>query len=434
MQGEEAVAEKRDFIDDLIDIQQDWAKVSNPLGNLTSTLAADPGSIKAFDPSEYKERPRANSIFCLRVASNGNSDRAERTCSRCLDICPVDAIEIHGSSVKISDDCRKCGLCTMVCPTEVFVAQKLMAKSLYDKIVRVASSHEQCYVTCTRALGRVPRDNEVVLPCVGTMPKELWFSLIADYDNISVYLPLGICDRCRTTTGEEAYAEQISCAEEWSQRSVGLEVDERDLNHEQSRAYKRGQFMGNMARAGQAAFAATNPALAGAQAIAKKIQAHSTQVYEMQRALERAVGDKTSGNHRRILTQKRKSVLTMLQGHPALAGRMRLETPVCDLTRCTMCGDCVKACPVHACELDPHGHFQVEPAYCLNCGACVTICPEDALRMRLCDPSELVVRDEEAERRKREVERQRAQVRRAKEAGKKQLGRALDAIERLGED
>ena len=105
------MAEHRDMIDDLIDIQSDWRAVSNPLGNIAGTLAANPEDVKVFDPSEYKGRPRANSLFCVRVAA-----RDEAACSRCLDVCPVSAIAIEGSSVKVDDSCRKCGLCTSVCP------------------------------------------------------------------------------------------------------------------------------------------------------------------------------------------------------------------------------------------------------------------------------------------------------------------------------
>lgn len=423
------MAEKRDMLDDLIDIQRDWQQVSNPLGKLADNLAADPKQTKVFDPSEYKDRPRSNSIFCLNVAAKRGD-----VCARCMDVCPTNSITIEGSSIKVNDECRKCGLCTMACPTEALMNQAIMAKSLYDKIARAAQIHEQCYITCTRALKREPLANEILLPCVGVVPSELWFALLSEYDNINVYLPLGICDRCRTTTGEEAYVTQIAAAEELSGGAVGLEVEKKNLNHEQSRAYKRSQFMGQMARAGQSLVATANPALGGLQAVARKIQAHSNQIYEMQRALERTVGDTTTANRRRILTQKRKMMLTALQRRPALAKRFELKVPVCDMSRCSMCGDCVVACTQHACDLDERGHFSVEPAYCVNCEACAIVCPEKCLTMEPCESAALVVVDEEAERRKRAAERQREQIRKAKEKSKATLKKGLDFIEGLADE
>lgn len=417
------MAQERDMLDDLIDIQRDWEKVSNPLGDIADSLV-DPNKARVFNPADYKGRPRTNSVYCLQVAS-GRAD----VCNRCLETCPSNAIDIGPKAIKITDDCRECGLCLSVCPTEAMQLPKLMSKQLYDKIARIASTYEQCYVTCTRALGRYPKDNEVLLPCVGVLTPELWFSLLVDYDNISVYLPVGICDRCRTTTGEEVYVDHISQAEEWSGFSVGLETEEANLNHEQTRAYKRGQFVQNMARAGQNVLLAGNPTLLGAKAVAARIKRHTQKVNDMQKALEEAVGGKTSSNRRHVLTQSRKLMLSTIQDSPVLANVFDLQMPVCDSSLCSMCGECVRACPVHACDLDQGGHFSAEPTYCLSCGACVKVCEDEALCMEPVDPAELVVPDPNAEK----YAEQRAKVKKAKAEGREKLKKTLDALGRLME-
>lgn len=106
----------------------------------------------------------------------------------------------------------------------------LGAQNLYDEIVSAATSHETAYVTCTRALKRMPRENEVVVACVGDITAETWFSVLADYPNVSVYLPLGVCDKCRNTGGEDILGEAIATAEEWAGTGMGLEVDPKSLN------------------------------------------------------------------------------------------------------------------------------------------------------------------------------------------------------------
>lgn len=415
------MAEKRDMLDDLIDIQQDWQKVSNPLGGFADQLM-DPSKAQIFNPADYKGRPRTSAVYCLRVAAK----RAD-VCRRCMDACPVNAIEIDEKVIKISDDCRECGLCLSTCPTEAFQLPKSMSKQLYDKIARIASAYEQCYVTCTRALGRYPKDNEVLLPCVGVITPELWFSLLVDYDNISVYLPLGICDRCQTTTGEEIYSDHISQAEEWSGFSLGLEVDEADLTHEQTRAYKRGQFVQNMARTGQRMMMASNPTLLGAKAVAERIKRHTQRVNEMQRTLEDAVGAKTSSNRRHTLTQGRKLMLSTIQTSPVLANVFKQQIPYCDSSLCSMCGDCARVCTVHACDIDAGGHFSVQPAYCLSCGACVKVCEDGALYMDDADPADLVVPDPNAAK----AAEQRALIQKAKAEGRAKLDKYLNALEHL---
>lgn len=416
------------MLDEIIDIQSDWQALSNPFGGMLDSLAAEPGEERVWDPSEYKEKPRSNSAACMRLAAKN-----PEACSRCLDVCPSHSISITDTRVIVTDTCRKCGLCLAACPSTVFIGNKVGPKALYDRIARVASAYDMCYLTCTRAIGktgRFPKGNEVVLPCVGVLSHELWFALLADYGNIAVYLPSGVCDKCRTTTGEEFYVDEISEAEEWSQETVGLEEDDASLTHELTRAYRRSQFVSSVTQAGTSLVTRTNPALAGAQAVANKLKAHNDQLLQVQRSIEQAVGAKSEQRHRRILTQDRRLLLAALQHHPELAQSITLEVPVCDRTKCTMCGDCATACTVHACGIDEGGRFGVEPTYCKGCGACAAVCPEGALTMERAMTEELVVVDENAER----TAKKRAELAKKKEEARQRAKSMLDRIERLADD
>ena len=416
--------QKRDLLDELIDLRQDWNSLSHVGDNLASQFV-DPDEAPVFDPSDYKERPRPSSTYCACVSTKDLS-----ACDRCRQVCPVDAITIEGSTVRIGDSCRECCLCAAVCPTEAFVVRRNAPLALYDKIARAATAYEQCYITCTRALGRLPQENEIVLPCVGALSTELWFNLLCEYPNLSVYLPLGICDRCQTTTGEEALSDAIATAEEWSGESVGLEVSEEDLTYEQKRAYKRSQFVSEVTQAGTRLVSRGVPVLAGAQAVANRVKMHSEQITKLQKSLEQAVGTQNTQRRRRMLTRKRKLLMAGIQKYPDLADEILLAFPQVDVDRCTSCADCTKACTLHALEVDAGGKVHVEPAYCTGCGACVVGCPEGAISLHERTIEDLVVPDERAEER----ERQRAQSRRLKEQGKKTLEKGLDALERLADD
>lgn len=422
--------DKRDFLDDIIDIQESWDKISNPLGDIANELTdAASGQRKVFNPAEYKERPRANSARCLRCTGVG--ERGERDCTACVDVCPTHSIHFTEKSMSVDDRCRKCGLCVSVCPVEALTGVANTQRRLYDRIATAASAYEQAYVTCTRAIKRLPQPNEIVLPCVGAVSRDLWFALLTDYTNISVYLPLGICDKCRTTTGEECYSELIATAEEWSQGAVGLEVENKALTHEQTRAYKRSQFVSSAMTSAERLVSRKNPALAGAQAVAKKLRDHTQAMDRLTRSLENAVGAKTANNRQRLLTNKRKLMMGALQHDEGLAEYVRLEVPQVDVDRCTICGDCAKVCTVHALDLTDQGRVRIEPQYCVNCAACVVACPEGALAMRPFDAKELVVPDEmTAEVRKRKAEAK-AEADKLVEQGKQQLRHAGDVLEKL---
>ena len=196
-----------------------------------------------------------------------------------MDVCPVNAIEVEEDSIEILDSCRKCGLCAAACPTEAIISPRLAPKNLYDDIVSAATSHETAYVTCTRALKRMPRENEVVVACVGDITAETWFSVLADYPNVSVYLPLGVCDKCRNIGGEDILGEAIAKAEEWSGTGMGLEVDPKSLKCHKLREYERKEYMEKIARTTGLTVPKLNPATAALASVTQKLKAHRRSDY-----------------------------------------------------------------------------------------------------------------------------------------------------------
>ena len=417
--------EERDFLDDLIDIQDSLQVLSNPLDALMGSLSIDPNTDKPFEPMDYKEIPWSNANRCLRCASG----KAE-ACSRCLDVCPANCIDIHNQSVRIDDEaCLQCGLCVAACPTETFNTRRHTSRMLYDQVARAASAYEQCYITCTRALARKPEGNEICLPCVGMLSADIWFSILTDFDNVSVYLPLGVCDRCRTTTGEEAYTQAIATAEEWTGATVGLEVDGNNLNHNFTRAYIRSQFISNAMNGAERLVSASTPVLAGAKAIADRINSHARSLDKLQTQLDDVMGLRTTDMRQSMLTQDRRLVMGALQYDPDLAPYVKLEAPIWDSSKCTVCGDCKNTCTTHAIDIDERGKLTIKMPFCVNCGACEIVCPEPgALTMMPMNTSELVVRDRKAEETERLEALARRKARFIFDTGKEQLKHLADSI------
>lgn len=420
--------EKHDLLDDIIDIRRDLQGMSNPLDSFASAFDPD-AETAVWDPSVYKFRPSVSSTKCARILADDAS-----VCRACLDVCPVDAISFEGGKLSISDSCRMCGLCIPACPGEAFRDAQHFERRFYDEIVRRAASHNTCYITCTRALGRFPAENEYVLPCVGILSPELLFSVLVEYPNVSVYLPMGICDRCRTTTGEEAYVAHIGDAETWSGRAVGLAMDEEELDHTKKRSYERSEFVDSLVGGARAAAMAANPVLAGAAAITKTLSDHTKKINALERSLDKIVGSSTTQKKRRMLSQRRQLVMGVLQKMPGLAERIPFSIPECDATRCTSCGDCVRACPYHACDLDADGRFTLASVYCVGCRACEIVCPEDALTMVAGDPADLVVPDKDAQIAAERDAKRKEQIEQLKSEGRKRVMKGLQMLEKLAPD
>lgn len=45
-------------------------------------------------------------------------------CGACSGVCPVNAIEVSVTEVRILDDCTECGLCAKVCPMGAIVVER----------------------------------------------------------------------------------------------------------------------------------------------------------------------------------------------------------------------------------------------------------------------------------------------------------------------
>lgn len=419
------MAEERDLLDELIDIKSDWQALSNPINDVTNALMAKPEEVKVWNPADYKERPRLNVNLCSTFQSNDAT-----MCTRCIDVCPVNAITFEDGGIAIEDSCRKCCLCATVCPSGCFTTNQLTPRKIYDRIVRAASAFEHAYVTCTRALGRMPEGNEVVLPCVGAVPAEVWFAIQADYPNVEVYLPLGICDRCRNTTGEETLANEIGKAEEFSGKGMSLEIEEKALNRDKNHAYERKEFLNSLAKQGMSAVSVANPAVAVARSINNTLQQNTRRINQLTHALEGTTAPTPNKRHR-TLTQRRQLLLTTLQRHPKLAVRLNPKRPVCDSELCNQCGKCADVCPTRACVLSENGVVSFEGAYCTECDACIKACEEKALKYENYSAKELVMPDKEEIERKKRQEEQKAEIEKLKKQGMAQLDKGLAFLEKL---
>ena len=265
---------------------------------------------------------------------------------------------------------------------------------------------------------------------MGDVTPEVWFSVLADSPNVSVYLPLDICTNCRNTTGEEMLGEAIATAEEWSGVGMGLEVEAKDLRCVKRREYERKEFMDNIMRSTGLAVSKLNPATAALASVSQRLKAHSQQITNLERTLNKACGTNTQ-KRRRILMQKNQLLPSTLQAHPKLAENVRVTRPECDFSKCTMCGECVAMCPTFACDLKGAGRFTLESTYCVGCGLCAEVCPDHAITMVETDAAELIVPDPEEEKRAAEAEKARQEALKAKEEAKKKLSAALDKVEKL---
>ena len=305
-------------------------------------------------------------------------------------------------------------------------------KMLYDKICKAAEANEMVYVTCTRALGHVPEAAQVVLPCVGDVSAEVWYSILCEYGNVGIYLPRGICDKCRTTTGEECYTDAITLGEQWSGETVDLVERERDMVLEVDHQAERKAFVnGSLKSLGMTA-SKVNPLTAKLARGAEKLAKHSKQITELQKSLDRLTGAQNTENKKRVLTNTRQLMLVALANHPKTAGNILLDAPQ-STDKCDGCGECADVCPMNAIDI-VGGKISVLTTHCVACALCSDICPLDAIEFIEVDGNRLIVDDPETKKKVEEDERQRQKEAENREKAKKYGQKMIDMLEKEADE
>ena len=360
-----------DFLDDFINISKEFGAIKDEVSDMGARLMGEEPERLIWNPADYKEYPKANPAMCVRCKYE------DASCSKCLDVCPTDSIEFEDGGIEILKDCRRCGLCTQVCPTNALYISKYSADALYKEISKVAGTQNMAYVTCTRALGHVPEPSQVVLPCVGLISAEVWTSIKYDFPNVAIYLPIGICDKCRTTTGEEVYGNEVMLSEEWTDQNMDLVISEDEMDFGIRRDVERRDFVKNAAKSVGLNASKVNPITARLARVYEKLEAHQVKFDEINKSLDRLLGVKNSEKLRK-LTPERQLILTTIKDHLELANRMQVEVPEINNDYNwdeEELKEVVNSCPTGALDIKD-GTLEIEPTYCVSCALCVDLAPE----------------------------------------------------------
>lgn len=278
-----------------------------------------------------------------------------QACSRCLEVCPAQAIRSAGEAVVVDQDrCQGCGICTLVCPSGAMqyqvppVEEALEQARRLLKVYREAGGEPPVLVlhdeTRRQEAEAMPPDHlpwEVDSPL--SLGLEFWLGALA-YGAGQVRLlaeeelPAGV---------EEALAQQLEIA---------------------------GEILSAMGYPRQAVTRVASDARMPA----------------IEAARFAPCGDKRqlfylALDHLRSRAQRSRPLVQLPAGAPFGMASV-------DAGRCTLCKACVGACPGRALQdVTEEPAIGFVEANCLQCGTCTRTCPEQAITITprlLLDPEQ----------------------------------------------
>ncbi|MGI9951877.1 4Fe-4S binding protein [Moorellaceae bacterium AZ2] len=133
------------------------------------------------------------------------------TCRRCIEACPLEAIKVAGEGLKIGE-CNRCGLCTVVCPTEALQDPEKIPDFYLARGREVLQAYEQVVFTCGPARKEFRgRDHLLTVTCLGAVPLEVMVALATE-GKVIFFRQGQACTSCPLAPGGKIFEEHLELA------------------------------------------------------------------------------------------------------------------------------------------------------------------------------------------------------------------------------
>lgn len=128
-------------------------------------------------------------------------------CAKCIDSCPINAIEIKNSKIYIKENCIECGICAGECPTKAILIQEPTELKLYEYIDELQKDDFSAGISCIH--NEKNYDNTFKVPCLGALTLEFLLGVNLSFDTIKIIYSMDRCKNCVVSNGIDKYLEKL---------------------------------------------------------------------------------------------------------------------------------------------------------------------------------------------------------------------------------
>lgn len=396
---EETQLASADLLDGIIDITEAVSEVAHPLEGIANALVAE---ARGLGNTATNGRGFTSETNALNLHNSVcKEDAASLDPFLLFKAMLQTAFTYERAYIACARTAQKAGLLPANRDQPTITAEKT-ATSTTDATVESTAATATSTTTAT-----LPPPNLIVVPCLASIPSEVWLAVLAEVPNIDIFLPAFSCDRCPVNEegiAEKNYAKAIGSAEAAASRGPGLVGDVKEITTRHQRALKREHFVESVSSLLQALLQGKAPqsfeeqAAARAEAIVADLYAFMrairkerslvTPPHELPEDFNRAEAGSKKLIRPARLTKEQVLLLTTLHTHPTVAQQYTYRHPARNQALCTLCGACQKTCPTQAIQFRRDNSFQVSQEACrasAGCDACECICPVHAIHYEACN-------------------------------------------------
>lgn len=283
-------------------------------------------------------------------------------CNLCRESCIADSIN-NDNSLEIDwNKCIRCGICSGICPTEVFIIQKPSDSMILD-IILSSKKEDIISISCNYVDGRFSKilkqsysNNEIVVPCTGRFSEIFLFILMLIGSN---KIRINDCNK------DCEFREGVNRLERIRKNTNNLsrllnEYNNMDLLYSKSPIIysKRRELLFETIRA-------------SFQTILKQdVDGNNNSKQNI-----------SFPNRRRLLEIIKivKPVDKLVNCNDLPFGEIQV-----DIERCNVNGECTLKCPtgsLHLISDNLSQELNFSAGYCIGCGYCVEACPNGSLKL-----------------------------------------------------
>ncbi len=322
---------------------------------------------------------------CLKVRAVTSS------CSGCVDVCPMNSIQIKLDSIEIESNCLNCGICTSVCPTNALKWNHPPLIQLFNKIIRLSEKGQAVYIACSSSMNSNCKSNVVEVPCLGMLPHEFWISTGMNTSNLGIIYDSKLCNGCNTSIGGEVFLKKLNKAESSINEVFHMtsSIDNLTTKYEEIENHNRRRFLSFLLEEVKETNTITVKEVLEVETTLSpfdKFNRYHTLLSDLEEVAEEVTEIKNTLvdrllNDAVIHTDKRAFLFAEFKRHPELQEKLTLLIPNIE-DSCTRCGACAFLCPTDALVMDEE-NIILSTNKCVSCGLCEEICYEKHIQMTL---------------------------------------------------
>ena len=304
---------------------------------------------------------KPESSLCVRMYHKNAA------CSRCLDVCPVDAINIGRPKTGVAiyeDRCVNCELCVSACPYGVFKRTGVSEKDFCDNILKKAQKN-----ILTISCNNVSSSGNTVVECIGSI--HAIYLIYWLYSGIKEINLKHKCEACALKSGSKCISSQLralnslcqnikNCSVVISHRN-GLTIISKisfpEMKKEKQLLSRR-DFFRNFGKE-----------------ITKSI---SNTVDVVSEHKNTKINFETKSNSERIgLFSYLSRRLEIQREKLAYDDNIPAGSPTFSGNNCNGCRLCVKLCPFGAIQSNGDESIEINTEKCTGCNICKITCPSN---------------------------------------------------------